>query len=129
MTPDAACTIINQLIFRPGWHFHAQPWGSEVIMGGTIDTQDTNHPPRYQQPITIGIPEMVFDPAGMNDDDLMYAILKHIEYINNHEDREFLRRGDKTDAEGRPQAPFHPHHPVADMTYRTLDYYDQRKAA
>jgi len=112
-----ACSIVNSLVFRPEWKFTAMAFGDEAILVDvSFRTQDTNYPPRYHVPVTIGN-SVIIDVGSLDADDLMYTIKKKvIEPVNDHEDREFLRRGDLP---GYP-APFHPHHAEGNALYARL---------
>jgi hypothetical protein len=108
MHTSEACSIVNNLVFRPGWKWSAEPAGDGVV-SVTVDirTEDTNYPPDYRVPIDTGQHDIEIDVSKMDADGLLFEIkTKIIEFINDHEDREFLRRGD---IPGYP-APFHPHH-------------------
>lgn len=116
MDSTAACAIVNQLIFRPGWHFEAWPLDRYTIsVQCRIETVDTDYPPYYTIPTTTGMPIVRIGVLDKDEDELLCAIkTRIIEYVNDHEDREFLRRGDLP---GMP-APFHPHTPSKELRWR-----------
>jgi hypothetical protein len=112
-----ACNIVNSLVFRPEWTFRATPFGDGAIfVDASFRTQDTNYPPDYRVPVATGT-GVIIEVGALDADDLMYAVKKQvIEAVNDHEDREFLRRGDLP---GYP-APFHPHHADGRALYARL---------
>jgi hypothetical protein len=116
MHSTKAAAIINQLVFRPGWHFAATPETDRTVVIDTmVRTQDTSYPPHYAVPTTTGAGRIRIDVGALDDDGVVYAVLDQvIDPINKHEDREFLRRGDRP---GYP-APFHPHKPDGERAYR-----------
>jgi hypothetical protein len=114
MQASEALMIINNLIFRPGWKFMAGiQQKNEISIEVVIATVDTNNPPDYRIAKTISPPALFLDVTDLTDTDLMHRIKKWIEAINDHEDREFLRRGDIPGY----LAPFHPHHLDSDFRW------------
>lgn len=123
MQAQAACQLIRNLIFRPGWKFHAEFWDSDlVVVTAVINTRDTNYPPFYTKGITID-PQFPVYVRDLDEDGVIYEILRNIARIDEHENREFLRRGDKPvtgDYKGGDtfEAPFHPHHPDGETRWQ-----------
>ena len=125
---DAIRFINDELVFRPGWRFTAwNSWEPGIVyVDVRVQTQDTNYPPDYRVPIVAGGPPVELDVSKMSDeDDLLYAIkTRVIEPINDHEDREFLRRRDQGMA-----APFHPHHSDGQLRWSIHQARDRRVPA
>jgi hypothetical protein len=114
---NQACHIVNNLIFRPGWSFQAAPYmGGRIVLGVRMHVQDTNDAPNFRRMINTAPPEISLDVRNMDENDLAFAVKQYIDFINDHEDREFLRFGHKP---GYP-APFHPHHPDGELMWRLL---------
>lgn len=110
MHTDTAITLIDNLVFKPGWSFAASDHTSRFE--GTICvriTQQTVRSEREDAP--LGYPTKI-DPyadfpivvGSMNcDEDLYFALLDCIARFDSHEAREFLR------VKGTYWSPFHPH--------------------
>jgi hypothetical protein len=108
-----AIEIINSdLVFRPDWKITARPsYGNKIEITYVIDTVDTNYPPDYLAPKTIG-DEFEIDVSGLDEDGLLLVLLRRFAGTHEHEDREFLRRR----SEGL-NATFHPHHIDGEMRW------------
>jgi hypothetical protein len=124
MQMTEALSIVNNLIFRPEWKFRAAAAGyGRIYVEAVIRTVDTNCPPDYRVSKTID-PGAEIDIERLDEDGLIYAIkTRVIEPVNDHEDREFLRRGDLPGYE----APFHPHHPEGELRWAIQQAKDARK--
>jgi hypothetical protein len=117
MQAQEACRIVNALVFRPGWKFRAAPYTDGNIAVQILYTaQDTDYPPLYDGPtITTGPVPAVIRVSQLDEDGLLAAVKRQIEIIHDHEDREYLRRGDVA---GYP-APFHPHDIASEQRWRS----------
>src|SRR6266496_2242118 len=89
MRVDTAVKLVNDLVFRPGWK---------------ITAEDYSH--RHEGTICVSFE---YDTRNFVGDDmdtaeeLYFALLKRIERINSHEDREALR------VASTKWSPFYPH--------------------
>jgi hypothetical protein len=128
MRATEAVEIISNATWRPGIKVNAKaydPYSSyydefyfsraqghadstvielEIVFVDTYDSSSVNAAGEYTRRANIA-PSVTFDVRDMDEDQLLYRVLKWISEAQEHEDREFLRvrRG------GRWVAPFHPH--------------------
>ena len=113
VTADQAVAIINTAAWRPGWRVTAQRaviGGSDIwvqVRMDTYDSSDITPGGSYSRPIVIG-PMLPLDVTGLTRDQLLYAVLQLVLFVDEHEHREFLRVRDEN---GQWVAPFHPHRP------------------
>ncbi|WP_419995049.1 hypothetical protein [Streptomyces boninensis] len=109
MQPASAVELVEQMIYKPGWEFHAREFTDRfegaICVEVRYPTYNSNRDEAergYQTPITgqSAFPLVVADGTI---EDLCGTMLDLILKIEEHEAREFLRL--------RPTdwAPFHPH--------------------
>jgi hypothetical protein len=117
MRIEQAVAFVNDLVFRPGWKISARPsypmrggdWQAgawdRIMVTLRVETVDTNqeHAPEYRKAKIIEHDFEVIIPQ-LDEDDLLYEVLRGIADLNDHEDREFLRQRSKD-----YYAPLHPH--------------------
>jgi hypothetical protein len=112
MNSNAAAAFINNVSFRPGWRFTADPvhWhGEAVYLTVTIKTVDSSSitaSGTYARPVTLQPIDTALDVSDLDEDGILLRLLEIAHLIDEHEDREFIkvRRADDT-----WDAPFHPH--------------------
>jgi hypothetical protein len=111
MRVDTAVELVNDLVFRPGWTITAEDYSHRhegtICVSFVYETRNfvREEAPDYKTvvtaPNTIRYQIVVGDMS--TPEELYFALLKRIERINSHEDREALRdRRTKW-------APFYPH--------------------
>ena len=123
-----AIRMINHLAFRPGWRFQAMPGyhAGTIDVDCTIDTVDTNreYAPYYRQRKILGDYYEIKDVEQLDADDILFELLRQIEETHQHEDREFLRRGDRD-----WEAPFHPHRGEGKLAWRAAEDHARERVS
>jgi hypothetical protein len=117
VTTEEAISLVRGLIFRPGWTLEAERAPSygpgHIYVTATEQTVDTNreYAPEYRKAKEIADLDVI-DVRFLTEDGLMYRLLQWFGRMHEHEDREFLRRGDRN-----YEAPFHPHRPEGERRW------------
>lgn len=116
LTQDEAVSLLNQVIYRPGWMISARPLrGSQdqVLLGITIQTVDSSFVTRgggYTVPLTEHARYVLAASDYSTAEALLFRVFRVITGdLQEHEDREFLRTWSRQ--EERWVAPFHSHVP------------------
>ena len=137
MRATEAAEIIRNAVFRPGIKVNARaydPYSSyydefyfsraqghadstvielEIVFVDTYDSSYINDAGRYTRRASIA-PTVTIDVKDLDEDQLLYRVIKWISEAQEHEDREFTR----VKRNGRWTAPFHPHNDDGNRLWR-----------
>lgn len=109
MRPETACALIAQLIYKPDWHFTANPSkrfenAIELHVNYPARNSDRETAPNYSYEVKGGvIAHFTLSVESLDDIGLYAGLCQLLMVIEEHEMREFLRVSNTL------WAPFHPH--------------------
>lgn len=128
MKAQEAADILNSAAWRPGMEIRARVVYTapdlpipelEVIQVEVIfHTYDSSWPDddgQYRVPRSIA-PQGMLPVGDMDEEALLFAVLRMVAQAHEHEDREFLR----VRKNGKWVAPFHPHNDDTDRLWERL---------
>jgi hypothetical protein len=109
MHANEAVRLVGNTIFPPGWNVQAMSYMDGMIILSyelrTYDSSVVTRSGQYTEPAHLAPATDVVDVRDLTADELLRKIVDRIQFINEHETREFVR----TFRDGRWVAPFHPH--------------------
>src|SRR6266496_3339296 len=94
MRVDTAVKLVNDLVFRPGWKITAEDYSHRhegtICVSFEYDTRNfvRAEAPDYPTVITATAQQAIVVDDMDTAEELYFALLKRIERINSHEDRE-----------------------------------------